>query len=263
LDNSGSSGTQPAADFSAREVLRLAWPLFQETLLRCLPLGVLAAAASAVPNAEAAARRAAGAPRYDGQWWTLLAAVTALVLICYGAVLRIQLHQVRGERQDAMAAMRSAFASLPFTFLFLLMTFAPLAAPAVWMSTRGFGLVGMLLLLGALAGSLLMFFGWPAMVAQGLSPWAAARRSILLARPRYLQVTAVVALLLAAVLVFTQLAGIFLGSIIMIAGPAAQSNPNWLAASRWLMAGVLAVPVIYAGAVSITAWRCVTEPPRA
>jgi hypothetical protein len=259
LDNSGSSGTQPAADFSAREVLRLAWPLFQETLLRCLPLGVLAAAASAVPNAEALARRAAGAPRHDGQWWMLLATVSALVLICYGSVLRIQLHQARGERQDVFAAMRSAFAALPFTFLFLAMAFAPLVPPALWLSARGFGFIGMLLLLAALAGVLLMFFGWPAMIAQGLSPWAAARRSIVLARPRYLHVAAVVALLLAAVLVFTQLAGIFIGSVIMIAGPAAQSNPNWLAVSRWLMAGVLAVPIVYAGAVSITAWRCVSE----
>jgi hypothetical protein len=107
---------------------------------------------------------------------------------------------------------------------------------------------------------LLMFFGWPAMVALGLSPWAAARRSILLVRPRYLQVVAVAALLLAAVLVFTQLAGIFLGSVIMIAGPAAQSSHNWLAVSRWLMAAVLAVPIVYAGAVSITAWCCVTQP---
>lgn len=243
-------------------MLRLAWPLFQETLLRCLPLGVLAAAASAVPNAEAAARRAAGAPKYDGEWWMLLAAVTALVLICYGAVLRIQLHQARGGRQDAFAAMRDAFGSLPATFAFLVIAFAPLAPPALWLSMRGFGAIGMLLLLAALAGVLLMFFGWPAMVARSISPWAALRLSVLLVRPRYRQVAAVVALLLAAVLVFTQLAGIFLGSMIMIAGPAAQSSPNWLAVSRWLLAGVLAVPIIYAGAVSITAWRCVMESPR-
>src|SRR5512139_3286214 len=76
LDNSGSSVTQSGAEFSAREVLRLAWPLFQETLLRCLPLGVLAAAASDVPNAEGAARRAAGLPHYDREWWMLLVAVT-------------------------------------------------------------------------------------------------------------------------------------------------------------------------------------------
>ena len=189
--------------------------------------------------------------------------VTALVLICYGAVLRIQLHRARGERQDAFVALREAFASLPFTLLFLLMAFAPLVPPALWLSVRGFGFLGMLLLMAALAGVMLMFFGWPAMVAQRLYTRGPPRGDrCLLVRPRYLQVAAVVALLLAAVLVFTQLAGIFLGSVIMIAGPAAQSNSDWLAASRWLMAGVLAVPIVYAGAVSITAWRCVMEPPR-
>ncbi|MBK6673861.1 MAG: hypothetical protein IPG49_10460, partial [Proteobacteria bacterium] len=51
---------------------------------------------------------------------------------------------------------------------------------------------------------------------------------------------AVVGLLLASLLVFALLASIFIGSVIMLAGPAPQSSPNWLAASRWLMAGVLA-----------------------
>ena len=125
---------------------------------------------------------------------------------------------------------------------------------------RGSGLIGTLLLLAAVAGVMLMFFGWPAIVAQGLSPWAAARRSILLVRSRYLQVLAVVGLLLASVLVFALLASIFIGSVIMLAGPAAQSSPNWLAASRWLMAGVLALPIVYAGAVSIAAWRCGAVP---
>jgi hypothetical protein len=261
LDNSGTSGAQPAAEFSAREVLRLAWPLFQETLLRCLPLGVLAAAASAVPNAEAAARRATGAPLYDREWWMLLVAVTALVLICYGAVLRLQLLHARGEHQDVMAAMRSAFGSLPSAFVFLLMAFAPLLPPAMWFFVGGSVGVGVLLLLAALAGVLLLFFGWPALVAQRLSPWAAVRQSILLARPRYGQVAAVAGLLLASVLVFALLASIFIGSIIMLAGPGAQTSPLWLAVSRWLMAGVLALPIIYAGAVSITAWRSVAESP--
>lgn len=243
-------------------MLRLAWPLFQQTLLRCLPLGVVAAAASAMPNAEAAARRIAGAPQHDREWWMLLVAVTALVLICNGAILRIQLFQARGERQDAMASLRAAFASLPATFLFLLMAFAPLAPPVLWVSMGQSGVVGALLLLLALAGMLLLFFGWPAMAAQGISPWAAVRRSILLVRSRYAQVAALAGLLLASIIVFALLASIFIGSVIMIAGPSAQTNANWLAASRWLMAGVLAMPIVYAGAVSITAWRCVEGPSR-
>lgn len=224
---------------------------------------MLAAAASAVPNAEAAARRATGAPLHDREWWMLLVVVTALVLICYGAVLRIQLDQARGERQDVMTAMRSAFAALPATFVFLLLAFAPLLPPALWMAARGFGFIGALLLVAALGGVLLMFFGWASLLAQRLSPWAAVRRSILLVRPRYVQVAALVGLLLASIVVFALLASIFIGSIIALAGPAAQSSAAWLTVSRWLMAGVLALPIVYAGAVGITAWRCVAEPPRA
>lgn len=226
-------------------------------------MGILAAAASAVPNAEAAARRASGAPDHDGQFWMLITTVTALVLICYGAMLRIQLHQARGERQDAMVALRSAFASLPATFLFLVMAFAPLVPPALWLSMRGFGFIGVVLLLAAVAGMLLMFFGWPALAAQKISPWAAARQSILLARERYMQVAALAGLLLASVLVFALLASIFIGSVIALAGPQAQTSPVWLGVSRWLMAGVLALPIVYAGAVTITAWRCVAESPAA
>jgi hypothetical protein len=259
LDNSSTSETQPTTEFSAREILRLAWPLFQETLLRCLPLGALAAAASAVPNTERLARLAAGAPKYDSQWWLLLATVTTLVLICNGAVLRIQLYHARGERQDVLAAMRSAFASVPATFLLLLLIFAPLIPPLMWLAMRSIDVVGVLLVIAALAGLLLMFFSWPALVAQGLSPWAAARRSVLLARSRYLQLLVLVALLAAAVLVFALLASIFIATVMMLAGPAAQTSPNWLAVARWMMAAVLAVPVVYACAVAITAWRCAAE----
>ncbi|MBK6673859.1 MAG: hypothetical protein IPG49_10450 [Proteobacteria bacterium] len=75
--------------------LRLAWPLFRQTLLRCLPLrrgGPLRPARCPMPGA--AARLFTGAPqRLDREWWMLLVAVTALVLICYSAVLHIQLYQ--------------------------------------------------------------------------------------------------------------------------------------------------------------------------
>lgn len=197
---------------------------------------------------------------YDGQWWVLLATVTALVLICYGAVLRIQLFHSRGERQEVLVAMRFAFAALPATFFFLVLAFVPLLPPMLWLATHGFDLVGALFLLAALAGMVMMFFGWPAIVAQSQSPLAAARRSVLLARLHYGQLVLLVALLIAAIVIFALLASIFIGAVVMLAGPTAQSNPNWLALSRWLMAAFLAIPIVYVSAVSITAWRCATQP---
>jgi hypothetical protein len=244
-------------------VLRLAWPLFQETLLRCLPLGVLAAAASAVPQAESVARRAEGLAPYDAQWWGVLAASTALVLICYDSVLRLQWATATRQPSSVMAALRLAVASLPGTLLLVLLALAPLLPTTLWVGARGFGLVGVLLLLAGLIGVLFVFFGWPAMQAERLSPWSALRRSTGLVRARFAQVAALAGLLVAMVLVFAMLTGIFIGEIMMLAGPGAQTSHVWLSLSRWLMAGVLALPIIYGSAVAVTAFRLATMPEQA
>jgi hypothetical protein len=244
-------------------VLRLAWPLFQETLLRCLPLGVLAAAASAVPQAESVARRAEGLAPYDAQWWGVLAASTALVLICYDSVLRLQWATATRQPSSVMAALRLAVASLPGTLLLVLLALTPLLPTTLWVGARGFGLVGVLLLLAGLIGVLFVFFGWPAMQAERLSPWSALRRSTGLVRARFAQVAALAGLLVAMVLVFAMLTGIFIGEIMMLAGPGAQTSHVWLSLSRWLMAGVLALPIIYGSAVAVTAFRLATMPQQA
>lgn len=236
-------------------MLRLAWPLFQETLLRCLPLAVLAAAASAVPQAESATRRAAGLAPHDAQWWGVLAASTALALICYDSVLRLQWTHARGQPSGILAAMRLAVAALPGTVLLVLLALTPLLPAAWWMSLRGLGFLGAVLVLIGLTGVLFVFFGWPALLAERLSPWGALRRSILLVRPRFTQVAALAGLMLAMVLVFGMLTGIFIGEIMTLAGPQAQSSHAWLSLSRWLMGGVVAIPIVYVSAVSITAFR--------
>jgi len=239
-------------------VLRLAWPLFQETLLRCLPLGVVAAAASAVPQAESVARRAQGLAPHDAQWWGVLAASTALVLICYEGVLRLQWASATRQPCGVMAALRLAVASLPGAFALVVLALTPLLPAMLWISGRGFGLLGVLLVLGGLTGVLFVFFGWPAMLAERLSPWAALRRSTGLVRARFAQVAALAGLLVAMVMVFAMLTGIFIGEIMMLAGPAAQSSHVWLSLSRWLMAGVLALPILYGSAVAVTAFRLAT-----
>ncbi len=244
-------------------MLRLAWPLFQETLLRCLPLGIVAAAASAVPNAESAARKAQGLAPYDAQWWGVLAASTALVLICYDSVLRLQITRAAGQSPAVMAAMRQAVADLPRVLPLVLLAFMPLLPALLWVGMRGFGLIAVVLLLAGLAGMLFVFFAWTAMLAEALLPWSALRRSILLVRAQFAQVAALAGLLLAMVLVFAMLSGIFIGEIMMLAGPQAQSSHGWQAISRWLMAGVLAIPIVYGSAVAVTAYRVITSPGRA
>jgi hypothetical protein len=137
----------------------------------------------------------------------------------------------------------------------------PLLPPVLWMGLRGFGLAGALLLSGGLGGVLFVFFAWPASLAEGLSPWGALRRSIALVRERFAQIAALSGLLLAMVLVFATLSGIFIGEIMMLAGPEAQNSHGWLTLSRWLMAGVLAIPIVYGSAVLVIAYRQVMPGP--
>jgi hypothetical protein len=45
-----------------------------------------------------------------------------------------------------------------------------------------------------------------------------------------------------------------------LAGQGAQTSHAGLSFSRWLMAGLLALPVVYIGAVTVTAWRVARVP---
>jgi hypothetical protein len=244
--------------FNAREILRLAWPLFQESLLRCLPLAILAAAASAVPQAETAANRAAGLPPHTREWWGVLLATTALSLICIDSVLRLQLAAAQRSPAAVMDSMRRSVASLPGTFAMLLLALAPLLPALLWISMRGANWLVVLWMLAGLGGLLLVFFAWPMRTAEGAAPWDALRRAMRLVRAHFTQVAMLAGVMLAAVLVFAQLTGIFIGLIMKIAGPEAQTSHAWLSVSRWLMAGVIAVPLIYMGAVSVAAYRQTT-----
>lgn len=254
LEPPGGSG------FHAREILRLAWPLFQETLLRCLPLAILAAAASAVPEAEASASRAAGLQPHGREWWGVLLASTVLTLLCYDTLLRLQVAAIDRARPAVLETMRRSMLALPATLGLLLLSLAPLLPPLWWIAARGFGWLPLLLLLGGLCGLLFVFFAWPVQIVERASPWAALTRSILLVRSNFTQVAMLAGVLLAAVLVFSQLTGIFIGIVMTVAGPEAQASHTWLSVSRWLMAGVLAVPIVYVGAVSVTAYRHATTP---
>ena len=84
---------------------------------------------------------------------------------------------------------------------------------------------------------------------------AALRRSVALVRGRFFAVAGILGAALAAVLVFMLLTGILLAVVMSLAGPGAQTGHTGLSVSRWLMAALLALPVVYVGAVSVAAWR--------
>lgn len=194
------------------------------------------------------------------EWWGVLLASSVLTVICYDTVLRLQLAAAGRQRAAVMETMRRSVAALPGTLVLLLLSLAPLLPPLLWIGLRGFNWVAGIWLLAGLVGLMFVFLAWP-LRAEGRPAWDALRQSILLVRMELPQATMLCGILLAAVLVFALLTSIFLGVVMMIAGPNAEASHVWLSVSRWLMAGVLAVPVVYVGAVSVTAYRQVT--PRA
>jgi hypothetical protein len=231
-----------AVSLSAREVLRAAWPLFQVSLPGCLPLAILGVAASGVPGAEAAASGAHGL-MHDPQWWGLYAASTILTLICYSGVLREQLALARGQRIGALDALRSGLIGLPQTLGVLIPTLIAIVVG------------GCLLIIPGLLALVYTTFAWIAQIDENLGPTAALRRSVELVRGRTLQVAGIIGALAAAVVVFVLLTGILMAIVMNLAGQGAQTSHAGLSFSRWLMAGLLSLPVVYIGAVTVTGWR--------
>lgn len=229
-------------------MLAAAWPLFQVSLPVCLPLAIIGVAASGTPGAEALASGEGRGFLHSGQWWGLYAASTLLMLICYGGILRQQLARAAGRRLPVLDSLRQSVTGLPATLGVVVLSLAAV-------------LLGCLaLLLPGLAALVYFFFAWPAQIDGGLGPIAALRRSIGLTQGRFLQVAGIVGASIAAVLVFVLLTGILMAVVMNLAGQGAQSSHGGLSFSRWLMAGVLALPVVYVGAVSVAAYRAAIRP---
>jgi hypothetical protein len=232
-----------AKPLTAREVLRAAWPLFKLSLPWCLPLAVLGVAASGVPGAEAAASGDVHGLRHSPDWWGLYAASTVLTLICYSGVLREQLALARGERMGALEALRQGAIGLPQTLGVLILTMVAILA--------GF----CLLIIPGLVALVFTNFAWIAQIDERLGPMAAIRRSVDLVRGRVLAVAAILGALAAAVVVFVLLTGILMAIVMNLAGQGAQTSHAGLSFSRWLMGALLSLPVVYIGAVTVTAWH--------
>lgn len=260
-----------ATSLVPREILSAAWPLFKACLPVCLPLAVIGVAAGATPGSEAALSDARTVA-YSRDWWGVTFASIVLTLICYGAVLRQQLTLAEGRRTPVFESLRGAALDTPFVVALLLLLALPLVPAMLVTAWQGFGVAGAVL---TLAGCLLLvhgWFAWPALVATDLAaegpdaprmrpraPLAALSASLRMVRGRWFALLQIAGTLLAAVLVFVLLTGIFMGVVMGLAG---QSTPTagGLALSRWLMALVLAVPVVYGGAVTVSVWRTLSAP---
>jgi hypothetical protein len=241
--------TATARHLSTREVLAAAWPLFQVSLPGCLPLALLGVAASGLPGAEAVATGEGRGFAHGATWWALYAASTLLMLLCYSGVLRQQLARSAGRRLGILASLRdSLVGALPTLGVVLIVVLLAVA-----------GCV--LLVLPGIAALALTFLAWPAQLEEGLRPLPALRRSVALARGRLMAIAGILGATIAAVLVFVLLTGILLAVVMNLAGPDAQAGHAGLSFSRWLMSALLALPVVYVGAVNVAAWRAALAEP--
>ena len=249
-----------------RAILSAAWPLFKRCLPVCLPLAVIGVAAGATPGSEAALSGARSLT-YTGEWWGLTFASVLLTLICYGAVLRHQISLAAGAPRPVLDSIRQAAVDVPFVGIILLLMVLPLVPAMLATAAQGFGFAAALLTAGACLLLIHGWFAWPALVAADLdadvlgaqvvrprAPLNAVQTSLRLVRGRWKELAFLAGALLAAVLVFVLLTGILLGMVMELAGQVTRTASG-LALSRWLMALLLAVPVVYGGAVTVTAWR--------
>lgn len=228
-----------------REVLGAAWPLFQVCLPRCLPLAIIAIVVGSIPVGNL--------PGHE--WWGVVLARSLVVLICYGAMLRLQQGLDAGERPQLRNCLSDAVRDLPAVVVIVvawLLPFVPAMAATAW---RGFDWLAMLLTVAASALVVHVLPAWPALIATRAGPWAALVASTKLVRGRWVEISAVVLTMLAGILVFLLLASIFIGMIMNLAGQGANPSASALAASRWLISISLAAPVVYAGALAVVIWR--------
>ncbi len=185
---------------------------------------------------------------HSPDWWGLYLASTVLMLICYSGVLREQLALARGQRIGALDALRQGLIGLPQTLGVLILTMIAILVG------------GCLLIIPGLLALVYTTFAWIAQIDENLGPTAALRRSVELVRGRLLQVAGIIGALAAAVVVFVLLTGILMAIVMNLAGQGVQTSHTGLSFSRWLMAGLLSLPVVYIGAVTVTAWRVAIAP---
>jgi hypothetical protein len=219
----------PPRRLQAGEVLRAAGRLFLLSWLHCLPLALLGVVVSGAPGALAARSGAARGLDHGLGWWLLYAGTVLVMLVCYGAVALRQQALVEGRRVSLWTVVGRSLRALPAAVVtaIVYVLLAPLLLPLVALS-----------------------LAWLAAVFEQRGPLAACRSSFQATRGHLWPLTLTWLSVLAGVLVFIMLMGVFYGVVMVAAGQAGARNGALI--SQVVFTALLSLPVIYVSGVLVS-----------
>lgn len=207
---------------AAGRLFLLSWP-------QCLPLALLGVVVSGAPGALAARSGAARGLDHGLGWWLLYAGTVLVMLVCYGAVALRQQALVEGRRVSLWTVVGRSLRALPAAVVTatVYVLLAPLLLPLVALS-----------------------LAWLAAVLEQGGLLDACRRSVQWTRGHLWPLTLTWLSVLAGVLVFIMLTGVFYGVVMVVAGQAGAQNGVLI--SQVVFTALLSLPVIYVSAVLVS-----------
>jgi hypothetical protein len=212
----------PPRSVSVRILLETATQLFRATVLKCLPLGMLAVLAGMLPIIY---WRAAGHPfstiaQHDTTYDLLAVAGTAVELWLLGTLMLRQRAMVTGARIGIRDELLASLRRLPVMFLCWIVAVLSVIAGLLLLLVPGLFLwVCYLVLL-------------PVVLFDGVGPYAALVRCVLLVRPYWWQFCAAFVFALCILMVCALVLGAFISLIeglLLDSGPAFEAI--WVASS--------------------------------
>lgn len=230
-----------------------AWRLFQVSWLGCLPLALLASAASTAPSREGVRLGERPGFEHSAEWWGVCAASAALTVLCLSAVLLRQAWLADGDRRNPWPALQAAGRALPRTLGLLLLLTSPLALTVTVLASNPVAVV--VGLCASIALLVWMSFAWPALLVEGLSPAAALRRGAGLVRGRLRPVLIAIAMIYAVIVVYVLLAAILINLAVSVSGMPRPTGDVQRGISGLLLLAVGAVLSVWVAAAWIAAYR--------
>jgi hypothetical protein len=227
----------PSSPQSVGQVLDAAFRIFQASLLKCLPHGVLSMIAGQLPNIYFLA---IGRPFHDfgggdPLWWTLYALGTLLGLFIWSAMLLRQRSIASQEAVELRTELGEALRRMPAVVGLFTLSLALLAVGIVALI-----LPGLYLTIG-------LSLSWLILLIERLGPIAAVRRSLHLVRGSWWRTALVLSIAMMSALVFYFVAFLVLGAVLQIIG--ANDVAMLTAASVIVLVALGAVGAPFLGAV--------------